>query len=123
MLQPFVTSNGLMGYADGTVPCPGKTLPAPTITMATPATLPSPRENPNYQHWVSNDSHVRMLLISTISEASFRHVHRATAKDLWIALEKAYAPHTSSREYTLKTQLPKIEMKGDESTTDYPNRA
>lgn len=64
-----------------------------------------------------------MLLISTISEASFRHVQGVTARDLWLALEKAYAPHTSSREYTLKTQLLKISMHGDESVEAYLNRA
>nr|GEV38498.1 hypothetical protein [Tanacetum cinerariifolium] len=33
-----------------------------------------PEENLNYPIWVSNDAHVRMPIISTISEASFCHV-------------------------------------------------
>nr|GEZ89645.1 ribonuclease H-like domain-containing protein [Tanacetum cinerariifolium] len=33
-----------------------------------------PEENLNYPIWVSNDAHVHMPIISTISEASFRHV-------------------------------------------------
>ncbi|GJU65469.1 integrase [Tanacetum coccineum] len=28
-----------------------------------------------------------------MSEASFRHVHGTTSRDLWLSLEKAYAPH------------------------------
>lgn len=46
-----------------------------------------------------------------------------TSRDLWLSLERAYTPHTSSKEYTLKTQLLKIEMKGDESSAAYLTRA
>ncbi|GJX29430.1 putative RNA-directed DNA polymerase, partial [Tanacetum coccineum] len=46
-----------------------------------------------------------------------------TSRDLWLSLERAYAPHTSSREYTLKTQLLKIEMKADETSSAYLTRA
>ncbi|GKB80411.1 hypothetical protein Tco_0947306 [Tanacetum coccineum] len=35
----------------------------------------------------------------------------------------AYAPHSTSREYTLKTQLLRIEMHGDETPDAYLNRA
>jgi len=64
-----------------------------------------------------------MLLLSTISEASFKHVHGETSRDLWESLERAYAPHTSSREYTLRTQLLKIEMQSDETSATYITRA
>nr|GEX13479.1 hypothetical protein [Tanacetum cinerariifolium] len=63
-----------------------------------------------------------MLIISTISEASFRHV-QGSSRDLWLSLKKAYAPYSTSREYTLKTQLLRIEMHGDETPDAYPNRA
>ncbi|GJW12612.1 nucleotide-binding alpha-beta plait domain-containing protein [Tanacetum coccineum] len=46
-----------------------------------------------------------------------------TSRDLWLSLEKAYAPHSTSRDYTLKTQLPTIEMHGDETPGAYLNRA
>ncbi|GKA92921.1 retrovirus-related pol polyprotein from transposon TNT 1-94 [Tanacetum coccineum] len=64
-----------------------------------------------------------MLIISTISEASFRHVQGTTSRDLWLSLKKAYAPHSTSREYTLKTQLLRIKMHGDETLDAYLNRA
>lgn len=89
MFQPFLITNNLIGYVDGTITCPAQ-------------------PNPSYSTWVSNDAHVRMLIISTISEASFQHVQGTTSRDLWLSLERAYAPHTSSREFTLKTQLLKI---------------
>ncbi|GJU04721.1 nucleotide-binding alpha-beta plait domain-containing protein [Tanacetum coccineum] len=46
-----------------------------------------------------------------------------TSRDLWLSLEMAYAPHSTSREYTLKTQLLRIEMHGDETPDAYLNRA
>ncbi|GJW63028.1 nucleotide-binding alpha-beta plait domain-containing protein [Tanacetum coccineum] len=116
MIEPFLITNNLMGYVDGSISCPSKTL-----YVTDGATVP--KENPNYQIWVSNDAHVRMLIISTISEASFCHVQGTTSRDLWLSLEKAYAPHSTSREYTLKTQLLRIEMHGDETPDAYLNRA
>ncbi|GJY78935.1 hypothetical protein Tco_0484736 [Tanacetum coccineum] len=56
-----------MGYVDGSILCPSKTL-----SVTDGATVP--KENPNYPIWISNDAHVRMLIISIILEASFRHV-------------------------------------------------
>ncbi|GJW04092.1 hypothetical protein Tco_1562948 [Tanacetum coccineum] len=70
MIEPFLITNNLMGYVDGSIPCPSKTL-----SVTDDATVP--KENPNYPIWVSNDAHVRMLIISIISEASFRHVQVA----------------------------------------------
>ncbi|KAL8252448.1 hypothetical protein R6Q59_036141, partial [Mikania micrantha] len=42
-----------------------------------------------------------------------------TSCDLWLSLERVYAPHTSSREYTLKTQQLKITIKGDHLREEY----
>jgi hypothetical protein len=126
MLQPFLVTNSLFGYVDGTVPCPEQFIAAHTSSKdkETDTTLPGVILNPDYTTWVCNDAHVRMLLLSTISEASFQQVQGTqTSRDVWLALERAYAPHTSSREYTLKTQLLRIEMKGDETSSAYLNRA
>ncbi|GJW95243.1 hypothetical protein Tco_0174915 [Tanacetum coccineum] len=46
-----------------------------------------------------------------------------TSRDLWLSLEKACAPHSTSREYTLKTHLLRIEMHDDETPNAYLNRA
>nr|GEW32898.1 ubiquitin-like domain-containing CTD phosphatase [Tanacetum cinerariifolium] len=113
MIEPFLITNNLMGYVDGSIPCPSKTL-----SVTDGATVP--KENPNYSIWVSNDAHVCMLIISTISEASFRHVQGPTSRDLWLSLEKAYAPHSTSRECSQNTTS---EMHGDETPDAYLNRA
>ncbi|KAL4569482.1 hypothetical protein LXL04_025120 [Taraxacum kok-saghyz] len=115
LIQPFLVTNNLFGYIDGTIPCPESTKSTEKDT--------TPTTNPSYLALLSNDAHIRMLLMSTISEAAFQHVQGTTSRDVWLSLERAYAPHTSSREYTLKTQLLKIEMKGDESSGAYLTRA
>ncbi|GJY75602.1 retrovirus-related pol polyprotein from transposon TNT 1-94 [Tanacetum coccineum] len=116
MIEPFLITNNLMDYVDGSIPCPSKTLSVTDCVSVS-------KENPNYPIWVSNDANVRMLIISTISEASFRHVQGTTSRDLWLSLKKSYAPHSTSRKYILKTQLLRIKMHRDETLDAYLNRA
>ncbi|XP_076957131.1 uncharacterized protein LOC143632516 [Bidens hawaiensis] len=97
MIQPFLVTNNLFGYVDGTIPCPAETIQTTATVQGKETTAPTSQPNPNFSTWVSNDAHVRMLIISTISEASFQHVHGHTSRDLWLSLEGAYAPHTASR--------------------------
>ncbi|XP_071699138.1 uncharacterized protein [Rutidosis leptorrhynchoides] len=122
MVQPFFVTNKLFDYIDGTIPCPPKNVPSSVPSSEKDEETQSQTPNPNYINWVSNDAHIRMLLLSTISEASFQHVQGVTSRDLWLSLERAYAPHTSSREYTLKTQFLRLQMKPDETTADYLTR-
>ncbi|XP_076890524.1 uncharacterized protein LOC143541637 [Bidens hawaiensis] len=122
MIQPFLTTHSLFGYVDGIIPCPPPTISAPRTSAKEDTTLVT-QSNPNYTIWLCNDAHVRMLIISTISETSFQHVQGVTSRDLWLGLERAYAPHTSSREFTLKAQLLKIQMEKDETSAAYLARA
>nr|GEW00416.1 nucleotide-binding, alpha-beta plait [Tanacetum cinerariifolium] len=43
------------------------------------------------------------------------HNSRTTSRDLWLSFEKACAPHSTSREYTLKIQILRIAMHYDET--------
>ncbi|GKE44228.1 hypothetical protein Tco_1471512 [Tanacetum coccineum] len=87
MIEPFRITNNLIGYVDGLILCPSKTL-----SITDDATVP--KENHNYPIWVSNDAHVRMLIISTILEASFRHVqemHDDGTPDAYLNYVQGYA--------------------------------
>nr|KAJ0210497.1 hypothetical protein LSAT_V11C400220110 [Lactuca sativa] len=64
-----------------------------------------------------------MIVLSIISKSAFQHAQGNTSRELWLALERAFAPHTSSREYTLKTQLLKIQMKIYDLSSVYLTRA
>ncbi|GJR86798.1 nucleotide-binding alpha-beta plait domain-containing protein [Tanacetum coccineum] len=57
------------------------------------------------------------------NSSSFRHVQGTTSRDLWLSFEKVYAPHSTSREYTLKTQLLRIKMHDDKTHDACLNRA
>lgn len=122
MIYPFLLTNNMIGYVDGTIPCPPQTIEQAVSSDKGPPTPPQP--NPNYVMWVAKDAHARMLLLSTLSEAVFPHVQGiTTSRDVWLSLERAYAPHTTSREFNPKTQLLKIHMRGDETPSSYLNRA
>ncbi|KAJ0697300.1 putative RNA-directed DNA polymerase [Helianthus annuus] len=113
MLESFLTSHNLFGYIDGTVPCPEQKVQTGEATT----------DNPSYAPWISNDAHIRTLLISTVSEESYQHIQGKTSRDVWQSLERAYAPSTASHEFYLKNQLLRITMKGDEKPIDYLCRA
>ncbi|KAD5961926.1 hypothetical protein E3N88_13399 [Mikania micrantha] len=105
----YTKSMSITGIEDlwhRTIPCPPAFLPPATDKDA-------PTPNPNYTTWLSNDAHIRSLLISTISEASFHHVHGDTSRAIWLSLENAYAPTSFSRVSTLKTQLLRISMQAN----------
>ncbi|KAJ0700404.1 putative RNA-directed DNA polymerase [Helianthus annuus] len=109
MIESFLTSHNLFGYVNGTIPCPKQKV---TVEAAT-------TDNPSYVPWISNDAHIRTLIISTVSEESYQHVQGKTSREVWLSLERAYAPVTASHEFTLRSQLLRITMKGDEKPIDY----
>ncbi|KAM0037798.1 putative RNA-directed DNA polymerase [Helianthus debilis subsp. tardiflorus] len=67
--------------------------------------------------------YVCLLSTHTVSEESFQHVQGQTSREVWLSLERAYAPVSSSHEFTLKSQLLRITMKGDEKPANYLARA
>ncbi|MFS7953765.1 putative RNA-directed DNA polymerase [Helianthus anomalus] len=113
MIESFLTSHNFFGYVDGTIPCPEQKV---TVEGAT-------TDNPSYKPWLSNDAHIRTLIISTVSEDPYQHIQGKTSREVWLSLERAYAPVTASHEFTLKSQLLRITTKGDEKPIDYLCRA
>lgn len=75
------------GYVNDTIPCPTQTLPADDK-----ATSADPTPKPSYIAWLANNAHVCMLLLSTISEASYAYAQGTRTKDIWLSLQRAYAP-------------------------------
>ncbi|XP_076958329.1 uncharacterized protein LOC143634026 [Bidens hawaiensis] len=113
MMEPFLKANNLYCYVDATLACPEEKI----------TTIDAITTNPNFTNWVANDVHVRMVIISTVSESSFQHIQGNTARDVWSILARAYAPSNASHEFILKTQLLKISMKDGEKGIDYLSRA
>ncbi|KAD6454986.1 hypothetical protein E3N88_09692 [Mikania micrantha] len=59
MIQPFLITNNLFGYIDGTIPIPSPTIPVSSSVKDKEDTL-TQHFQPNPQHaiWVSNDAHI-----------------------------------------------------------------
>lgn len=74
MLQPFLVTNNLFGYVDGTISCPPATILSAATSGKDGPEVSVSLPNPKKAAWISNDAHVRMLILSTLSEASFQHV-------------------------------------------------
>ncbi|GJR67014.1 ATP-dependent DNA helicase PIF1-like protein [Tanacetum coccineum] len=79
------------------------------------------KEIQDFADWIlsigNRDEHGTILV-------PYRHRFRGTtSRDLWLSLKKAYTPHSTSREYTLKTQLLRIKMHDDKTPDAYLNRA
>ncbi|KAK9062643.1 hypothetical protein SSX86_019831 [Deinandra increscens subsp. villosa] len=123
MIQPFLETGNMFGYIDGSIPLPPATITTPATGTGENFQPATTQTNPNFTAWKHNDAHIRTLLISTVSEESFHFVNGTTAKELWENLERGHAPQTRARAHTLKTQLMRLVMKGDEQPTTYLNRA
>nr|GEZ29894.1 nucleotide-binding, alpha-beta plait [Tanacetum cinerariifolium] len=87
------------------------------------------RRRPSLSETKKKRRNINMAMISAFTTVDkmatvdkTAHNSRTTSRDLWLSLEKAYAPHPTSREYTLKTQLLRIEMHGDETPDAYLNQ-
>mgnify|MGYP001552371344 CR=1 FL=1 len=87
MIQPFLVTNNLFGYINDTILFPTQTLPA-----ADKATSTNPTPHPSYTVWLAKDAYVCMLHLSIISEASYSHAYGMIVKDLWLSLQRNYAP-------------------------------
>ncbi|KAJ0950007.1 hypothetical protein HanRHA438_Chr01g0044691 [Helianthus annuus] len=123
MIHPFLVTNDLFGYVDGSIPCPPE-LVQPPLTEKSSSETSESVPNPGHRAWISNDAHIRMLISSTISEKCFQHVQTTkTSRELWEALRRTYAPQTSAREFTIRSQFLRLQMHGDETTTAYLDRA
>nr|KAJ0227287.1 hypothetical protein LSAT_V11C100034920 [Lactuca sativa] len=101
MLQPFLVTNNLFGYVDGTIHCPPATIIVSTTSTSTgkegdTVTTSTSTTNPCYNTLVYKDARVRC---PPSLRQSFQHVQSNTSGDLWLSLEGAYAPHTSSHEF------------------------
>lgn len=70
MFQSFLVTNNLFCYPDGSIQCPPETITSAQSGKSSKTTtaIPQPLPNPSYIAWICNDTHIRMLITSTISE-------------------------------------------------------
>ena len=127
---PFLRGHELLGFVDGSNPCPPATLPAVAVvppasnpTAGESSAIPPAQPNPLHATWVRQDQAVLSMLISSLSpEVMHLAVGCPTSQALWQSLEQALASSTRAHTLHLLSQFQTIQQ-GDSSIADYIARA
>lgn len=117
-LVPFLKCQNLMGFVDGSIPCPAALLPVPAGEASSAVSSP----NPAFQAWVQQDQGILSMIISSLSEEVMPLVlGRTTSMAAWRSIELALASTSRARTVHLLTQLQTIQQ-GESSVADYLGR-
>ncbi|KAK1614110.1 hypothetical protein QYE76_019627 [Lolium multiflorum] len=109
---PLLRSHDLLGYVDGSLPCP------PQVIM----TMQGPAINPEHRVWVQQDQAILSAIQGSLGEGVAGLVlFAATSMDAWTTLEHAFATVSTSRTMALRRQLGEIK-KLDSSASTYFNK-
>ncbi|KAJ8646752.1 hypothetical protein MRB53_008500 [Persea americana] len=112
LFEPILRAHSLLGFIDGTNPCPSKYLPQSDGSSCT-------TPNTKYLEWIQQDQHLITWINSTLSETVLPYVvGLSTSKSIWDALSKRYSSLSRSHVLQLKNQLQHIK-KGSLSMQDY----
>jgi hypothetical protein len=99
----------LIGYIDGSAPCPPKTITADNITTT----------NPSHKLWIRQDKLLLNALIGSISPTIIPFIACAgTAQEAWTILANTYAKPSRGRIKQVKNQL-KNPSKGSQTITEF----
>jgi uncharacterized membrane protein YgcG len=116
-MLPYLRSQSLLGYVDGSIPQPSQTIVLP----ANEETGESRRiaVNPAYTSWYFQDQLVLSTIVSSLSEEALGHLIGVTsAFTAWRTLERAFAATSRARIMQIRMQL-STTKKGDMSVTAY----
>lgn len=115
--MPFLRSQGLLGYLDGSLPCPPATLS--TGTAVAPVMVP----NPAYQPWVQQDQAILSLIVSSLtSEVMYLAVGKETSRDVWESITSALASQSRTRALSLLGQFQTLRQ-GNPTPAEYLGQA
>ncbi|KAA8538325.1 hypothetical protein F0562_027852 [Nyssa sinensis] len=112
IISSILRAHSLIGYIDGTHPCPSKFVQDEGGAGTT-------QINPDYQIWNTQDQALMTLLNATLSQTALSHViGYSTSREAWLALERRFSASTRSNILQLKSALHNI-SKGKDSTDLY----
>ncbi|XP_019160486.1 PREDICTED: uncharacterized protein LOC109157061 [Ipomoea nil] len=116
-IVPFLDGHDLLGFVDGTNPCPSATLTGDGDSTAT-AQL-----NPVHRAWVRQDQALLSMLMSSLSdEVMPLTIGHRTNRAIWTAVVGALASFSRSRGLNLLGQLKTLDQ-GNMSAADYIGKA
>ena len=109
---PLLRSRSLLGFVDGSLPCPPQVIP----------TVHGPAINPEHRMWVQQDQAILSAIQGTLGdEVAGLCLFAITSMDAWMTLEHAFAQVSTSRSMALRSELADIK-KLDSSATTYFNK-
>jgi hypothetical protein len=112
-------SNLLIGYIDGTFPCPAKTVANPRAgdAGASPVIV-----NQAYVTWIQQDQAILSAILATSTESVNSMIHRASsAGEAWTMLSNSFSAQSVARLQQIKRQLQRTK-KLDLSAATYFNK-
>ncbi|XP_019153491.1 PREDICTED: uncharacterized protein LOC109149963 [Ipomoea nil] len=122
-LLPFLRGQGLLGYIDGSFPCPPETISVTLASDGAAATTSTMTPNPAHTAWVQQDRSILSLVISSFSDEVMHHaLGRHTAKEVWDSVTTTLASTTRARSLSLLGQFQNLRQ-GSSSPADYLGKA
>jgi hypothetical protein len=116
---PYLWSQGLNGYIDGSLPTPSQTI---FVTPSESTDGHSVVINPEYATWYHEDQLVLSVINSSLTKEILSIIVDVTsARDAWARLEQMYASRSKVRVMQIRMQLAMIQKK-DLSIADYYKR-
>lgn len=119
-LLPYLRSQHLLGYVDGTIARPAPTVAQPPTKEGECVSVIA---NPAYDVWFQQDQLVLSTLLSSLTEDVLSHViFLPTSQEVWMALEKMFSSGSRARSMQIRMQLSTMQKK-DMSIADYFRKA
>jgi hypothetical protein len=113
-------SHLLLGFVDGSFPCPPEEIDNPKA--ADDATAPRRVYNPEYTAWHQQDAAILSAIMFTSSEAVQGLIlFSSTSQDAWSALDASFSSQTTARFMAIRRQLQETK-KLELSITTYFNK-
>ena len=108
-ILPLLNSQNLLGYIDGSLHEPPESILSESISIP----------NPKHTIWKSEDQHLLILLLSSLTEEAMAEVlGLSTSHAVWTALESSFSHRSKIHEIRLKDELQHLK-RGSRSVNEY----
>lgn len=114
---PLLRSNLLMGYVNGTNPCPDA-----MILVSPEGGSPTSTANLKHGAWIQQDQAILSAVVSSMTvEVLGMVLFASTSREAWTTLESSFASQSTARSMQIRTQLGAL-RKGDSSAAVFFNK-
>ncbi|KAM1010061.1 hypothetical protein TB1_044703 [Malus domestica] len=122
-IELLLEGHGLMGFVDGSHPCPARF----NVSISEGSSVPSSdgsssTESDDFKVWKMHDRALMQLLTATLSHSAFScAIGSSSAHDLWQRLKEQFSIVTRATIFQMKSELQNIK-KGTDSISVYLQR-